>query len=236
MTNYQYISALVIYHSFKKDPWALKAIDGTYIAANSEYKNIFGLNTLDIKGLGDRDLSVITNEFAAIYARHDCNALLRNTPLKTLDINRYSHGIDAYITQRELIISESGEVLGIELRFQSLAVMSNDMHITPILFGANDRFYKSSDRLPVKLKPKDESIFYLMLIGFTNQRIAEVNSLSVKTVEASLNKVRNMFNEHLGGEVFTRNRGAFTEAAISLGYRSIFPSELLSKNRMSTEI
>lgn len=213
--------------------WGCKDKDSVFVYANAEYGKIVGLNHhLDFVGRTDFDMPSELVECAESFQEQDNTVISTGNRLRILDIhpdsdsNWRSHLVTKVPWRNEKNEITGSIFHGVELKDTAILEVGHWICRTTGL-NKNEQVsfnLDSSHNQPINLNTRESEVLFLLLYGKKPQHIARVLSISVKTVENYVLRLREKFNANSKNELL--------DHALDLGFGSHIP-ESLFKHQLS---
>lgn len=213
--------------------WGCKDNDSVFMYANKEYANIIGIKEnrhLDIIGRTDFDMPCDTVNCADLFRIQDKAVITTGKTLKILDIHPFS-GNDwrAYIFTKIPFYDSNQNIRG--TIFHGADITSNKLlelgsllskvtcDVSSNLLSGLHSFLLSNEFNNIKLTDREAECLFFLLRGKTAKHIARVMSLSPRTVEEYIVKLK----MKLGAT----NKCELIDKGIQAGFLNIIPERLM---------
>lgn len=218
-------------HIFNQLPgcWGCKDKDSIFVYANVEYGKIIGVDHhLDCIGRTDFEMPSPTAECADIFQEQDNLVISSGKKLRVLDMHPYPDGNwRAHLFTKTPWKNESNVTIGtifsgIELKDTAVLEVGHwicrSAGIDPTRQAS---FHLDLHHSAINLNTRESEVLFLLLYGKKPQYIAKVLSVSVKTIENYVIRLRDKFN--------ARSKNELIEMALDLGFGSHIPESMLRR-------
>jgi len=213
--------------------WGCKDVDSVFMYANEEYGKIIGVkHHLDCIDRTDFDMPCATVECAHLFRAQDKEVLVSQKKLQVLDIHPFSDGQwKAYIFTKTPLIEDGERVIG--TIFHGVDITSVNIIDLWSLLGKVSVKEKKIDlisqtsyiihhsRDQLNLTNRESETIFFILRGKSAKQIAKILTISHRTVEQYIEKLKYKFN--------SVNQRELIENAIAMGYLNYIPESLFNK-------
>jgi len=210
--------------------WGCKDKDSTFVYVNAAYAQLIGVDSpQECIGRTDFDMPSQTTQCAQDFREQDQYVMSTRKALKVLDIHPYPDGRwHAHIFTKTPWFDEDNNVQGTIFYGQELTdtAILEVGHWVCRVTGINNKNDSTSSprvqsRLDTPLTNRESEVLFLLLYGKKPQFIANSMSISIKTVEGHVARLRNKFQ--------ATSKHQLIEYALDSGYGSVIPETLLKK-------
>ncbi|MFM2581591.1 MULTISPECIES: helix-turn-helix transcriptional regulator [Vibrio] len=211
--------------------WGCKDTDSVFVYANQAYNRLIGLtDNQNSAGLTDFDMPSQTTECAQDFRAQDKYVMETRKTLKILDIHPYPDGRwHAHIFTKTPWLDDDGEVQGTIFYGQELtdtAILEVGHWVCQAtsakkcdgsIAGSEPR----QSKLNKKLTARESEVLFLLLFGKKPQYIAQILTISIKTVEGHVARLKQKFDAN--------SKSQLIEFALDSGLGSVIPESLLNR-------
>jgi DNA-binding CsgD family transcriptional regulator len=217
---------------------AWKTPDSIYAGANDLCAKLAGYQNVDsYLGTKDYEWKCEAVEVADKIRQQDELVLKTKKAWHSFNILKFSQSLTYYFSQKSVLYLPGGEILGVlfigtivtdaSILKMFNTVVKNDPQKTNAKIQCNIySIVKENDEY--QLTPRQEQCMFYLLRGKTSKTIANILGLSVRTVEAYIDDIKNKFQ--------CMNKSELIEKAISTGYFHRVPASLIKNNLIVTDI
>ncbi|MGF1688215.1 helix-turn-helix transcriptional regulator [Photobacterium japonica] len=218
-------------HIFNQLPgcWGCKDKDSVFVYANAEYGDMIGVDHhLDCIGRTDFDMPSPTIECAEQFQTQDRLVMATGQRTRILDIHPYSDGNwRAHLFTKTPWRDEENTIVGtifsgIELKDTAILEVGHWICRAAGLAPKEQASFNLLHTHPaIQLNTRESEVLFLLLYGKKPQYIGKVLSVSVKTVENYVVRLREKFNANSKSELI--------DIALDLGFGSHIPESMLKR-------
>ncbi|WP_394833084.1 helix-turn-helix transcriptional regulator [Pendulispora rubella] len=213
--------------------WGCKDDESVFMYANELYGQLMGLpHHLDVIGRTDFDMPCDTVVCAESFRAQDRQVLQARQPMNILDVHRFAGGEwKAFIVTKVPLYDENGDVAGSIFHGRDitspstieLGTLLGRIHADASFAGALDQgsYLLDDSREVDSLTKRESEVLFFLIRGKSAKEIANLLSLSYRTVEQYVDAIKSKFDAH--------SKSDLIEAAISRGYMHRIPHSLFSR-------
>ncbi|QBC31598.1 PAS domain-containing protein [Pandoraea sp. XY-2] len=214
--------------------WGCKNEKSVFMYANETYANLVGIRQhRDIIGRTDFDIPCKTIECAEDFQIQDKEVMSSNRALRVFDWHPYADGSwQAHIFTKTPMHAQDGAIIGTIFHGEDISAFPDYRALGPLLQcmkGEQPRNTPSRqttyliDSAPDDpgLTPRMREVLFFILRGWSAKMIAQVLSVSHRTIEMHVDVLRSKFGAH--------NRSELTDSGIALGYFNRIPESLFNQ-------
>jgi len=211
-----YIHALTNFFKYQPDPCGIKNTQSVFIYANDPFCNLVGMRK--IEGLQDSDMECGASNFAKHFQEQDRLVECSRDKHVILDVHPYAKGWQAYITTKTPLILPSGKIAGTIFQQQNLENRAGRVDQALVNLLTPTKNLDFDDYMNVQLTEREELILFFLLRGRTAKNIAVTLNRSYRTIEHTLDRIRNKFD--------AISKSDLISLAVSKGYYKMIPQAL----------
>jgi PAS domain S-box-containing protein len=214
-------------------PCACKDQDSKFLYANTEFKALVGLEPdEDVDGLSDFDLPCEVASHGKTFREQDKYVMERQISITTLNVHRFKCAKwRAFLIVKKPFFDQETNIRGV--LFHGTDITAINAGALGSYFGHPGPHQASISSLPqaaqahadsdasIDMTRREYEVLFFLLRGGTSKRIAELLSISSRTVEQYIDVLKDKF------EVLTKPD--LIEKAICKGYLYVIPDTLFMK-------
>ncbi|MFA6036975.1 MAG: helix-turn-helix transcriptional regulator [Legionellales bacterium] len=191
--------------------------DSKYLKASDNIANLFGFKTIEsLEGKSDYELCPMFARFADECINHDTEIITNRTRDAKLRIYNDNDDIRIFLIDKKLVKTNSTFIIeGLKLE------LTKDKFVRTLVHGMNANAINLHYHHIMFSNRQSECLYYL-LRGKTAPEIAQILSLSKRTVESYI--------EHIKYKMNVYNKSELIEKSFSLYYQNVIPISILQKN------
>ncbi|MGO1002729.1 helix-turn-helix transcriptional regulator [Lysobacter sp. CA196] len=214
-------------------PCACKDQDSKFLYANTEFKALVGLEPdEDVDGLSDFDLPCEVASHGKTFREQDKYVMERQISITTLNVHRFKCAKwRAFLIVKKPFFDQETNIRGV--LFHGTDITAINAGALGSYFGNPGPHQASINSQPqtgqvhadpeadIDMTRREYEVLFFLLRGGTSKRIAELLSISSRTVEQYIDVLKDKF------EVLTKPD--LIEKAINKGYLYVIPDTLFMK-------
>lgn len=193
-----------------------------YQGCNTNLARVMGFKDAnDIKGLMDSQLSGLEDENLLQFHRANDELALSGKTVKAIHCSQQPYDGSYFYFIKKPLFNDANKIIGIIYHCQEFGHSEIFLPLKKVEPGANihSHYYLDAHHNPYHLSARElESLFFL-LRGKTARQIAQLLTLSKRTVESYVEQIRNKFG--------CQNKAELFNLAIRSGYLNVIPPRLL---------
>ncbi|RKP47521.1 helix-turn-helix transcriptional regulator [Trinickia fusca] len=205
---------------------ACKAVGSTFLYGNAEFKRSMGLGEeLSLLGLRHSDLPAAFGSFDDSYVAQDRFVMEQGSTVRSINVYHASEtGVKAYLVVKKPFVDCETNARGVLIHGTDITNINSSMlqlaRLEPRLPKSLPRgsFVIRGETQGVDLTPRETEILFFLLRGGVARRIADLLSISVRTVEHHIDALKDKFA--------VSSKPELIEKAIEMGYFYITPATL----------
>lgn len=187
-------------------------------SCNDVFLQYAGVKSLD-KVLGHTDIEFPWSQYAALYRKHELDALAGKSYSTIIPLNDYTGKELLFLHTKSPKVDQEGRVIGVRCHAVEIVnpnIMDLVRQLLRVSPSETQQFSLNSVKCEIQLSKRQKEVLFYLTRGKTSKMIAKILSLSVRTVEYYIENIKEKFN--------CRTKSELICCALKNGFHEFIPS------------